>query len=169
LKGNVSGSILGNLGFSVTSYKPKGDKKSSKYDPWTAFSKATEGKEETKGGGERSKEYKRLKELATKKLVKKDIITTEMSLKDDTKYDLVPDETRGSLNIVFIGHVDHGKSTICGNILVLTGKVDKDDIRKLELEAKDKKRESWYLAYIMDINEEEKAKGKTVEVGKALF
>jgi len=53
--------------------------------------------------------------------------------------------------------------------LLLTGKVDKDDLRKLELEAKEKKRESWYLAYIMDINEEEKAKGKTVEVGKALF
>lgn len=31
-------------------------------------------------------------------------------------------------------------------------------------EAKDKNRESWYMAYIMDTNEEERAKGKTVEV-----
>jgi len=53
--------------------------------------------------------------------------------------------------------------------LLLSGKVAQDDLRKLELEAKEKKRDSWYLAYIMDINEEEKAKGKTVEVGKALF
>ena len=36
-------------------------------------------------------------------------------------------------------------------------------------EAKDKNRESWYMAYIMDTNEEERAKGKTVEVGRALF
>lgn len=31
-------------------------------------------------------------------------------------------------------------------------------------EAKDKNRESWYMAYIMDTNEEEREKGKTVEV-----
>ena len=34
----------------------------------------------------------------------------------------------------------------------------------LRREAKDKNRESWYMAYIMDTNEEERAKGKTVEV-----
>ena len=32
-------------------------------------------------------------------------------------------------------------------------------------EAKEKNRESWYMAYIMDTNDEERAKGKTVEVG----
>ena len=31
-------------------------------------------------------------------------------------------------------------------------------------EAKEKNRESWYMAYIMDTNDEERAKGKTVEV-----
>ncbi len=46
----------------------------------------------------------------------------------------------------------------------MTGKVDKTELRKLEIEAKEQKRESWYLAYIMDINKEERAKGKTVEV-----
>jgi len=94
----------------------------------------------------------------------------ETVMKDaDKKYDLIPDELKKPLTIVFIGHVDAGKSTICGNILLLTGKVDQNEIRRLEAEAKEKNRESWYLAYIMDINEEEKAKGKTVEVGKALF
>lgn len=79
------------------------------------------------------------------------------------------DEIRAPVNIVFIGHVDAGKSTICGSILLMTGRVDKNELRKLEMEAKEKKRESWYLAYIMDINEEERSKGKTVEVGKAHF
>jgi len=90
-------------------------------------------------------------------------------LKDPSKFDLIPDETKDPLSIVFIGHVNTGKSTICGHILLLTGKVDTNELRKLEVEAKEKHRESSYLAYIMDINEEEKAKGKTVEVGKALF
>ena len=47
--------------------------------------------------------------------------------------------------------------------------MDLNELRKFEIEAKEKHRESWYLAYIMDINEEERSKGKTVEVGKAHF
>jgi hypothetical protein len=64
---------------------------------------------------------------------------------------------------------DAGKSTLAGSILFLTGNVDKRTIEKFEREAKDRNRESWYLAYIMDTNEEERAKGKTVEVGRATF
>ncbi|KAG9131249.1 hypothetical protein Leryth_006100 [Lithospermum erythrorhizon] len=73
------------------------------------------------------------------------------------------------LNVVFIGHVDAGKSTTGGQILFLSGQVDDRTIQKYEKEAKDKSRESWYMAYIMDTNEEERAKGKTVEVGRAHF
>ncbi|CAN6907126.1 unnamed protein product [Brassica oleracea] len=73
------------------------------------------------------------------------------------------------LNVVFIGHVDAGKSTIGGQILFLSGQVDDRQIQKYEKEAKEKSRESWYMAYIMDTNEEERAKGKTVEVGRAHF
>lgn len=36
------------------------------------------------------------------------------------------------MNIVFIGHVDAGKSTLCGRILVLTGGVDDRTIEKYE-------------------------------------
>lgn len=73
------------------------------------------------------------------------------------------------LNVVFIGHVDAGKSTIAGRILYLSGQVDERTIQKYEKEAKDKARDSWYMAYIMDTNEEERAKGITVEVGRAHF
>ena len=73
------------------------------------------------------------------------------------------------LNIVFIGHVDAGKSTIGGQILFLAGMVDERTIQKYEREAKDKNRESWYMAYIMDVNEEERAKGKTVETARGFF
>ena len=79
------------------------------------------------------------------------------------------DESREPLNIVFIGHVDAGKSTICGSILYFSGQVDQTEIRKFKADAKEKNRESWFLAYIMDINENERNKGITVEVGKAFF
>uniref|UniRef100_A0A6B2L0G2 Tr-type G domain-containing protein n=1 Tax=Arcella intermedia TaxID=1963864 RepID=A0A6B2L0G2_9EUKA len=81
----------------------------------------------------------------------------------------IVDDSREHVNIVFIGHVDAGKSTISGNILAITGNVNARLIEKYEREAKEKNRTSWYLAYIMDTNEEERAKGKTVEVGRAHF
>jgi peptide chain release factor subunit 3 len=73
------------------------------------------------------------------------------------------------LNIVFIGHVDAGKSTIGGQLMYLTGMVDKRTLEKYEREAKEKGRESWYLSWALDTNEEEREKGKTVEVGRAYF
>jgi peptide chain release factor subunit 3 len=78
-------------------------------------------------------------------------------------------DPREPINLVFIGHVDAGKSTICGNILFQTGKVDQRTIQKYEAEAKQNNRSTWFYAYIMDTNEEERAKGKTVEVGRAQF
>ncbi|KAH7642804.1 eukaryotic peptide chain release factor gtp-binding subunit-like protein [Dermatophagoides farinae] len=77
--------------------------------------------------------------------------------------------TKEHLNIVFIGHVDAGKSTIGGQLLYLTGMVDKRTLEKYEREAKEKNRESWYLSWALDTNQEERDKGKTVEVGRAYF
>ncbi|CAK9137706.1 unnamed protein product [Ilex paraguariensis] len=55
----------------------------------------------------------------------------------------VEDNRKRHLNVVFIGHVDAGKSTIGGQILFLSGQVDDRTIQKYEKEAKDKSRESW--------------------------
>jgi peptide chain release factor subunit 3 len=73
------------------------------------------------------------------------------------------------VNVVFIGHVDAGKSTLGGNILYLTGMVDERTMEKYEKEAKEAGRESWYLSWALDSTKEERSKGKTVEVGRARF
>jgi len=51
----------------------------------------------------------------------------------------------------------------------LTGMVDKRTLEKYEREAKEKNRETWYLSWALDTNQEERDKGKTVEVGRACF
>lgn len=79
------------------------------------------------------------------------------------------DESRAPASFVFIGHVDAGKSTICGNLIYSMGIVDSRTIEKFKKEAKDKGRDSWWLAYVMDSSEDEKAKGKTVEMGRAVI
>lgn len=79
------------------------------------------------------------------------------------------DPKREPCSMVFIGHVDAGKSTICGNLMLLNDIIDQRTVQKYKEEAKEKGRDSWWLAYVMDVSDEEKAKGKTVEVGRAQF
>ena len=45
-----------------------------------------------------------------------------------------------------------------GNILFLTGMVDKRTMDKIEKEAKDAGRETWYLSWALDTGTEERAK-----------
>lgn len=60
------------------------------------------------------------------------------------------------MNLVFIGHVDAGKSTLCGRLLLDLGEVSEADVKKFEDEAIKNNRDSWWLAYVMDQNEEER-------------
>lgn len=77
--------------------------------------------------------------------------------------------SKDNFNVVFIGHVDAGKSTLGGQLLYLTGMVDKRTLEKFERESKELNRESWYLSWALDTNEEERNKGITVECGRAHF
>ncbi|CBF86137.1 hypothetical protein AN2080.2 [Aspergillus nidulans FGSC A4] len=78
-------------------------------------------------------------------------------------------EKKEHVNIVFIGHVDAGKSTLGGSILYVTGMVDERTLDKYRRDAKEAGRETWYLSWALDLTNEERAKGKTVEVGRAHF
>ncbi|KAL1964748.1 hypothetical protein VTN77DRAFT_6615 [Rasamsonia byssochlamydoides] len=78
-------------------------------------------------------------------------------------------ENREHINLVFIGHVDAGKSTLGGSILYATGMVDERTLEKYKRDAKEAGRETWYLSWALDLTNEERAKGKTVEVGRGFF
>ncbi|KAJ2078661.1 translation termination factor GTPase eRF3 [Coemansia sp. RSA 988] len=99
--------------------------------------------------------------------------TTTTAAADESVADeeemLLDEHFKEHLSVIFIGHVDAGKSTLGGNILYLTEMVDKRTMEKYEREAKEAGRESWYLSWALDTNQEERAKGKTVEVGRAFF
>ncbi|KAI5291874.1 translation termination factor GTPase eRF3, partial [Ascosphaera atra] len=78
-------------------------------------------------------------------------------------------EKKEHINLIFIGHVDAGKSTLGGSILYATGMVDERTMEKYKREAKEAGRETWYLSWALDLNPEERSKGKTVEVGRGYF
>lgn len=92
----------------------------------------------------------------------------EITQKKQDKLDKIKSR-KETVNVVFIGHVDAGKSTIGGHLMFLTGMVDQRTMEKYQREAKEKNRETWYLSWALDQNEEEREKGKTVECGRAYF
>jgi elongation factor 1 alpha-like protein len=55
-----------------------------------------------------------------------------------------------SAAFVVIGHVDHGKSTLMGRLLLDTGAVPQRDIDKYRKEATEKGKGSFALAWVMD-------------------
>lgn len=114
-----------------------------------------------------TKKVEEIKINTTESSSDKQEIVLETDSKEGTMIEI--DHTRKPVNIVFIGHVDAGKSTIAGSILYRLGQIDERTIEKYQREAKANNRESWFIAYIMDVNEDEREKGKTVEVGKAFF
>lgn len=73
------------------------------------------------------------------------------------------------INIVFIGHVDAGKSTTCGQILCLTGMVDTRTLEKYQKEANEHGQADCSAAYVTDVDEEERERNITIDIGRAYF
>ena len=67
------------------------------------------------------------------------------------------------LNLAIIGHVDHGKSTLTGRLLLEAGYVDEKAFAEIETEAKKLGKEDFKYAWIMDRLKEERERGVTIE------
>ncbi len=73
------------------------------------------------------------------------------------------------MNLVIIGHIDNGKSTLMGHLLIKTGAVSDREAREMEKMAKDLDRESWKFAYFMDRLAEERKRGITIDLAFRKF
>ncbi|MFO7792297.1 MAG: translation elongation factor EF-1 subunit alpha [Candidatus Saliniplasma sp.] len=68
------------------------------------------------------------------------------------------------LNLVFIGHVDHGKSTLVGRTLFETGAIKEHVINEYKKKAEEKGKGTFAFAWEMDQLEEERERGLTIDV-----
>lgn len=68
------------------------------------------------------------------------------------------------LNLVIMGHVDHGKSTTTGHLLYLAGAVDERTIKAFEDEAKKMGKETFKYAWVLDNLKEERERGLTIDL-----
>ena len=73
------------------------------------------------------------------------------------------------MNLAVIGHVDHGKSTFVGRLMFETGAVPAHLIEKYRAEAKEKGKESFAFAWVMDSLKEERERGVTIDISHKRF
>jgi elongation factor 1-alpha len=73
------------------------------------------------------------------------------------------------LNLVIMGHVDHGKSTTTGHMLALAGAVDERTMKAYEDEAKKMGKETFKFAWVLDNLKEERERGLTIDLRFLMF
>lgn len=73
------------------------------------------------------------------------------------------------MNLVVIGHVDHGKSTLVGRLMLDTDQFPAHVIEQFKKEATDKGKGSFFLAWVMDNLKEERERGVTIDVAHKKF
>src|SRR5665648_184070 len=73
------------------------------------------------------------------------------------------------MNLAVIGHIDHGKSTFVGRLMYDAGAVAPHIIDKFREEAKQKGKESFAFAWVMDSLKEERERGITIDIAHKRF
>ena len=73
------------------------------------------------------------------------------------------------INLVFIGHVDHGKSTTVGRLLFDAGNIDEQTMRKLKEKAQMLGKSGFEFAFVMDNLKEEQERGVTIDLAHKRF
>ncbi|MBN1923953.1 MAG: translation elongation factor EF-1 subunit alpha [Nanoarchaeota archaeon] len=73
------------------------------------------------------------------------------------------------LNLVFVGHVDHGKSTLMGRMLFETGVVSTQELDKFKKLASELGKSTWEYAYALDASPEERKRGVTIDLAHKKF
>ncbi|MEM0127180.1 MAG: translation elongation factor EF-1 subunit alpha [Thermoplasmatales archaeon] len=73
------------------------------------------------------------------------------------------------LNLVTIGHVDHGKSTTVGRLLYEHGEIPAHIIEEYKKEAEEKGKATFEFAWVMDRLKEERERGVTIDVAHRKF
>lgn len=73
------------------------------------------------------------------------------------------------INLVVVGHVDAGKSTLMGHLLYKLGGVTNKELHKMMKGAKEAGKSSFAYAWVLDQHTEERSRGVTMDVGTNFF
>lgn len=77
-------------------------------------------------------------------------------------------ENKDRLNIVVVGHVDHGKSTIIGRLLADTGSISEDRLSSIRSLCESQSKHFEY-AFLLDALQAERSQGITIDTARIFF
>ncbi len=69
-----------------------------------------------------------------------------------------------NMNVIFVGHVDAGKSTTVGRLMFDSGVISDQEMKKLKEEAEKNGKAGFEFAYVMDNIKEERERGVTIDL-----
>jgi len=73
------------------------------------------------------------------------------------------------INLIVIGHVDAGKSTLMGHLLFQLGQVSSKQMHKYKQESQKIGKSSFAFAWVLDETEEERNRGVTIDIAQTKF
>lgn len=73
------------------------------------------------------------------------------------------------MNLIFVGHVDHGKSTTVGRLLYESGAITERDIARYKELTQQFNRPTFEFAFVMDELKEERERGITIDIAHKEF
>ena len=73
-------------------------------------------------------------------------------------------QVKPTMNVVFVGHVDHGKSTCVGRLMYDSGVIPEQEMKKLKEEAQKHGKVGFEFAFVMDRIKEERERGVTIDL-----
>lgn len=85
-----------------------------------------------------------------------------------TKPSAQPEQGRDTMNVVIVGHVDHGKSTLVGRLLADTGVLGDGKLEKVQ-ETCRRQGKTFEYAFLLDALEEEQGQGITIDAARVFF
>jgi elongation factor 1 alpha-like protein len=87
----------------------------------------------------------------------------------EAEYQELRKDSKPSINLVVIGHVDAGKSTLMGRLLCDLGYVSQKVMHRNETDSKKAGKSSFAYAWVLDETDEERTRGITMDVASSRF
>merc|ERR550519_2933671 len=99
----------------------------------------------------------------------KQVVMRKEKLDVIAEYEKSRAEAKEMVNLVVVGHVDSGKSTLMGHLLFKLGNVSQKVMHKHEQESRKVGKQSFMYAWVLDETDEERERGITMDVGQNKF
>lgn len=91
------------------------------------------------------------------------------SIQTAKEYNELIKSSRARVNLVVVGHVDAGKSTLVGHLLFKLGQISGKQMHRIEVDSQRQGKASFKFAWAMDETIEERARGVTIDIALTKF